>query len=247
MIFGHMGRLGRGKTLSMTILGMKIKKSIPEVVVVSNYSVQYADIKVENPRELDEVTERLKEEGKLFIALLDEVWAWMDARDTQRNEIMKDVVLNSRKRNGMLMWTTQSDRQVDPILVDNTDFQVIPLHYKKIEPRNPHGTDVILIIIMDHKGKPVGRHLYDAEPWYNVYNTDEEVSTKSDKDMFKDLIETGLEKLENGEIEHKNEMISFLDLHYDVSNNQAEKLTHEIFRQYDEEELGEESKQMTLD
>lgn len=224
MIIGFIGNLGTGKTLSTVWLGEYLKENTNYNKVVSNFQVDYSNKIVSNPDELDAETKKSD-----AIVELDEIWAWMDARDSMNNETMTNIVLNSRKRGCLLIYTTQELRQADVRLRNNTDFIGVPKHVPSWD--NKYGHDIIVLHILNKKMEVVNSFVFNAELYYDTYDTTEEISTTSDSEAFDDLITDIQDKAKDGEFNSKKEAVSFLTMNKDaMSVSKAERIVDEAWR-----------------
>lgn len=246
MIIGLLGNLGKGKTLTTTFLGLYYLNTLHIDRLVANYEVSGMTDYVSNPEELDKKTKELKEQGVPFILLLDEVWAWMESRKSQQNDTMIEIVLNSRKRGGLVIWNSQKTHLVDKVLVENTDYWGIPNHFEAWETEFNHDLATVQMI-QNGNIMELGRKFeYNAEAYYDIYDTTEEVSRASEADMYEDLMEEKKEEVKQGIFKNKKELISHLTVKEDLSNAKAERLTDEIFREVDLERKNRD-KQTTLE
>lgn len=223
MIIGLVGNLGRGKTLGMTMLGHYLYYETHYDRVASNYSTDLTTDYMENPVQFDDISQNV--EG---IYLLDEIWAWADSRKSQENDLMNEVVINSRKRGCVIIYTVQSLDMVDKRLRNNTDYFGICRHYDAAEVGRSH--DVAQIQLFNDVGERVNKFTYNAETYYGTYDTTEEVATKSEGDMYKDLIREHKKDVKAGKFEKKNELESHLKLQHDLSRAKASDVTNEVFR-----------------
>ncbi len=226
MIIGFLGNLGRGKTLGATFLTKHFLENTRIDNVVTNYETDFTTHKVDNVKELDEISQR---KGFSAIYTLDEVWAWMMARQAQQNFDMVDFVLNSRKRGCLIIHTTQKKRQIDPILEENTDVWVVPIHKEALETGKPYDT-LELYMIDSESEEIINRFLINAEMFYNTYDTEEEVSSQTEADKYADLMDEYEQRVRNKEFEYKKELSSYLHMNEGISINGSERLTDEIFR-----------------
>lgn len=229
MIIGLAGNLGRGKTLGMTMLGHYFYYDTKYDRVVSNYQSDLTTDYIQNPVEFDDKSQNV--EG---IYLLDEIWAWIDSRKSGENELMNEVVINSRKRGCLMIYTVQSMDMIDKRLRNNTDYYGICRHYDSTEVGMP--VDVAQIILFNNDGRHVRTFTYKADTYYGTYDTQEEVATKSDADMYEELMEEHYKDVKAEKFEHKNELISHLSLKHDLSQSKSEDVANEVFRQVKNEE-----------
>lgn len=121
-VIGIEGGLGTGKTVYMTrLLYLDSKKGFP---VMSNYklmNVKHEMLDVSNVLEMNESNVQLK---NMSIGI-DEITVFMDCRRAMSNLMISYFILQSRKRNVNIYYTTQSFDMVDNRLIDHTDFQVM--------------------------------------------------------------------------------------------------------------------------
>lgn len=228
MIIGIKGNLGAGKTLVLTlILLLMDEKSSDDFKVVTNYHTDVTDEYVTNPMELEEISKEL--EG---IQGLDEIWGWADSRNSGNNEIFNEMIINSRKRGWIVVYTAQNFHMVDKRLRQNTDYGIIPEHHKNV------GEDKAKLHIFSMDKGELEMHLntksFNPEAVYNTYDTREEVGTKSKGNVYENLIEEYAEKLRDGEYQFKNEMVADLKLEEDLSKTDAQDITHKVFNEVKE-------------
>lgn len=232
MIIGLVGNLGRGKTLGMTMLGYYLRESTKLDKVVSNYQTDLTTRYVSNAGELDEASQEI--EG---IYLLDEIWAWMSSRTAMENDDMVEIVLNSRKRGCLIVYTVQDLSQVDPILKNNTDYFGIPTHYESHEVDEDF--DVAEVQLIDADGNPARCFKYNAETYYGTYDTSEEVSSVDDREKYNNHIEELKKGFIEGEYEHKKEAWSYLKLNTSLSHSQMDAIVDEAYRMAEKSEEDE--------
>lgn len=235
MIIGLVGNLGRGKTLGMTMLGHYFKYNTRLNNVVSNYETDITTHYVTNANELENMSQEI--EG---IYLLDEIWAWMSSREAMENDEMIDLVLNSRKRGCLIIYTVQDLKMADNILTDITDYYGICSHYESHEIDADN--DIGEIQLINSNGKPVRCFSYNAETYYGTYDTSEEITSQTDAQKYKEIVEEVTEAVAcesfdssiTGDREKgfntKKEAIGFLELHTDLSHTKKEAVVEEAFR-----------------
>ena len=210
MIIGLLGTMGNAKTLSTVFLGSYWKNITHIDRVVANFNCEIATDYVHSPRDLDRKTEEFKEKNITAIYLLDEIWAWMNSRKSAENDLMTEIVLNSRKRGAVIVWTSQRKGLVDLNLTENTDYFGACQHYKKHMIEEEHDLAVLQLVKNSEPPETAKKFRYNAETFYNTYDTDEEVSTVSDKDQHSDLMVKIMKKFLDGTFESKKDAHSFL-------------------------------------
>lgn len=247
MIIGYIGTMGRGKTVSSVFTARLIKEQTSIDYIVANFHVEFADEVVSSPRELEERSKYLKQQGIVTLYILDEIWAWMDARESMENSTMTDFVLNSRKRLGVIIYTTQDLSQPDKRLTENTDFIGICRHVDGV-PGAYNDTQYVYIFKRSELGDLTYINLlvFNPEPMYGQYDTKEEVAGVSKAEQYEDIIEEYKERVASGEFEYKNELFSELHIEEDISKSDAEAFTNKIFNELKNEGVLEKSKQQRL-
>lgn len=119
MITGFVGRRGRGKTLLMT--RRLYQRYLAGYRVMTNYHVNFPHEKLDADRLL-----KMGDDLQDCAIGIDELHVLMDSRNSQsgRNKLLSYFILQTRKRNVVLFYTTQHEMQVDVRLRRNTDFWV---------------------------------------------------------------------------------------------------------------------------
>lgn len=227
MIMGAYGNLGHGKTLSIVVLGTLLKADCPDShVVMSNFSTDIADFNVSNVRELNDFSKKYS-----GIQLLDELWAWADSRTSNENDQINDMILNSRKRDWIILYTTQKAHQIDKRIRENTDIALIPVHDEGVV------TDTLTIyMISTEKMEIVNTIKIDVNDFYDLYDTDEEVSVKNKDNEYSDLKKKYIKDVEDGVISKKNVLQSKIYMENPhVSKSDSKMITNIIFHEAREE------------
>lgn len=156
-----MGKMGTGKTLSMTALAGFVHKHTG-APIYANYelkNVPYTPIK--------EIRQLWKAENGIF--LFDEIWISMDSRNWANNVRMTHWVNQTRKKKLLVMYTTQHISQVEMRVRNATDILVYT--------EKKHGQHWLTFI--DYQYGLIGRRYLLSNPkvWYNFYNTFEVVNS----------------------------------------------------------------------
>lgn len=215
--------MGAGKTLTSVILARKFDKMYKNQSIISNFDIDVSDKIVTNPIDLEEASKDY--EG---LQVLDEVWSWADSRKSGENEVFNDMIINSRKRGWIIIYTAQDLHMVEKRLRDNTDYVIIPEHHSK--PTE----DVLKVHIFD---MPTMEHVktlkFNPEPVYDSYDTTEEVGTDAKGQQYEDYINEGVSMVESGDVEHKTELKSYLTMEKDLSQNDAQDITNMAFMRAD--------------
>lgn len=117
MLIGFMGKMGTGKTMAMTALATKISHD-QKVPIYANYEVKGMKDRIKFMSEIWNLDD--------CILLLDEIWLTMDSREwgNQSNIKMTRFINQTRKKNIMVMYTTQHISQVEMRVRNATDILV---------------------------------------------------------------------------------------------------------------------------
>lgn len=247
MIIGFIGTMGQGKTVSSVFMTRLILEKTGVNHVVSNFSTEYTDTYVSTPRELEQVSQDLKKQGKTSIYNLDEVWAWMDARESMQNTTMTDFVINSRKRLGIILWTSQDISQPDKRLRNNTDYIGVCRHFDGEYKGLNHDIQHVYVFKRTEAGEYIHATTfkYNPNPFYGLYNTQEEIKGEKKAKSYEDLIEEYKREVSSGNIQYKNELKSILHMEEGLSKSDAEDLTNLVFSKLDRGKSGK-TRQKTL-
>ena len=136
MLVGVLGTFGSGKTLLLVLLGRnqgeKYKDLLKRLgfedeVPIKPFKV-YANFHMKGAKYItpEDFLMIKREEGFENLVLLQEVYAWLDARMsmTKVNRFLKTIVLQVRKRAMSIIWDAQLLRTVELILKESTDIMV---------------------------------------------------------------------------------------------------------------------------
>lgn len=178
MIIAYLGTRGRGKTLSL------VREAYEHYN--KGYNI-YSNIKL-NDKKFKQWT---MIDGKMLLAwvngdkqfkkaffILDEVHVYLDSRMgmSKRSIIISYFILQTRKRNVRLGYTTQFFNQVDKRLRNPTEVFVDCHNFKgedgKIRNRN--------LVTFLESGRMVYQ-IFEAEKYFEYYDTDEIVNPFKDK------------------------------------------------------------------
>lgn len=120
MIIAFIGTVGSGKTLSAVYECYKYYRQGKRVF--SNIHLKFPHIQLTFKRLMEMI--RNKEELQDAVIFLDEVHIFIDARSSmkKRNKLVSYFILQTRKRNVRLLYTTQHLAQAEKRLRDTTDI-----------------------------------------------------------------------------------------------------------------------------
>ena len=180
MIAGIIGKLGRGKTLLMSILAyLTFKKGsfyvrqliFPEIFSLSNSKIIYSNYFLKFPFTPIHDAESLEnmKEGSAF---LDEFWLWVDSRMSmsKRNVAINNMALTSRKRNLDIFYTSQSWGKIDKRIRQITDVLLVP-NYNM----NTGTIAVDVIEPLQNAYVVIKTFRLPAKCFFNLYDTKQEI------------------------------------------------------------------------
>ena len=129
MIIGIFGGLGYGKTLLAVYLAYKLHTKLKFQV--------FSNIKLNFPFKPINIEDFLEEKLKKGIVILDEAYAWLEARASTRklNRIISYIIFQSRKRDLHFVFTSQLSSSVDKRLRELCDYMIIALEPNESEFR----------------------------------------------------------------------------------------------------------------
>ena len=112
---------------------------------------------------------------KNAVVLVDEAHVLLDSRSsfTKRNKIISYFILQTRKRNVHLLYTTQSFHQIEKRLRDQSDY-LVECSYDKEH-------DYIRHRIEETSSGKVMKHMIDATPIFDLYDTNAIIDPFADK------------------------------------------------------------------
>jgi len=179
MIIGYIGTRGRGKTLSMVREAYEHYKKGYEVY--SNIKLSKKYFKHYNLISLKEIIEWVKGDiqFKKAVFLLDEVHVYIDSRSgmSKKNVILSYFVLQTRKRDVRVLYTTQFIDQVDKRLRQPTEVIVQcnnAMTGTRFTAEQEEIYQVNKVLVRDNGGGFIDRFL--ANDYFDYYSTDEIVN-----------------------------------------------------------------------
>jgi hypothetical protein len=153
MLIGLQGKMGAGKTLSMSVLTSYFSAHTG-APLYANYNLQGA-APLESIRQLWQLD--------TAVVAFDELHVNIDSRNWKNNVFLTHFITQTRKKKLAFFYTTQHIGQVDLRVRQNTD---ILIHCEK---RNGQ----IWLSFIDYQYKQLGRRYLLENPsrFYNLYNT----------------------------------------------------------------------------
>jgi len=180
VIFGFIGTVGSGKTLSMTVEAFKYYNK--GMKIFSNYGLSFPHEKLTKKR-FDTLIEE-KEQLQNCVILLDEIHIWLDSRSSmsKKNKTVTYFLLQTRKRNVRLLFTTQHFHQIDKRLRDTTD--VICYCTNVTNKSSLVTTDASFILqefFFQYSKKRPRKKIIPGHKYYCLYDTTEIVDFLNDE------------------------------------------------------------------
>lgn len=153
MLVGIMGKMGTGKTLSMSILASYLARAT-KAPLYANYGLEGAET-IESLNELDKL------EGGILC--LDELWLSMDSRMWKDNVRVSHWVNQTRKKRVIVFYTTQHIRQMEMRVRNATDILIVC--EKKGQEHH--------LTFLDYQYRAIGKRFVigDARRFYSLYDT----------------------------------------------------------------------------
>jgi energy-coupling factor transporter ATP-binding protein EcfA2 len=179
MIIGITGAKGSGKTLVMTMMAAILEKEGKKIL--SNYRLKIPHTLISQ----DIIKNYSDKDTPLHdcVLLLDEIHILMDCRTSFKNTIITYFLLQSRKRDVDIYWTSQNFGQPEKRLRENTDYIIeCDGHYDR-EHKN---LLYVVIKIIKYYGKNQFREIStklvrNPERFYCLYNTYEIIDFNKEK------------------------------------------------------------------
>lgn len=155
MLTGVMGKMGAGKTLSQTILGIFLHLQT-KAPIFTNYTLKGVPYtRISSLSELWQINNG--------IVLLDELWLSMDSRMWKDNVAVTRFINQTRKKRITLFYTTQHIRQVELRTRNATDVLI----YCEKKPEGHW------LYFVDYQYQQIGQKLLLNQPqnFYKYYDT----------------------------------------------------------------------------
>jgi hypothetical protein len=175
MIIGIQGGLGSGKTILMTRYLYKDWKKAKEIF--ASYGLK--EIKF-TPIDMSKILEMHANEFNMRDCTIgiDEITVFADCRrsGSKMNRLISYFILQSRKRNVDIYFTTQNLAMIDFRLIDYMDFQI---ECKKVKDTKGHEVEgyaqYTVFDLRDMQDIKVKQFMLDIRPYYRYYDTNEVV------------------------------------------------------------------------
>lgn len=177
MIIAITGSMGSGKTLLTTALAYQYYNQ--GSVIYANYGLKfpYKPLKMEDISNCDF-------DYSNALLIFDEIHLFMDSRTSasKKNRIISYFITQSRKRNIVLIYTTQQSHQIDKRLRSNTDYFI---SCENLSPKNSK-EDVFIKWTLNDMDQHRKTFVFKADPFFNLYDTHQMIdfSIENKKDLF---------------------------------------------------------------
>lgn len=161
MITGIVGPFGSGKTLLMA--NRLFRRYLQGMAIYTNFATNFP-AKPLQAIDLVKMSQNLNDCGMG----IDEIHVLIDSRNsmTEANKLISYFILQTRKRNVYLFYTTQDEMQVEKRLRRNTDYWVYCTRV---------GKHTFRYRVYNRTGKCIKNFTLDGRKSYNLYNTKETV------------------------------------------------------------------------
>jgi len=176
MLVGIQGRMGTGKTISMSILAEYLRR-VAHAPTHANYFLK-------NASRLNSLDDVWKLDGGVLC--FDEIWLTLDARRSGGNIHLTRFINQTRKKKLIVLYTTQHIRQVDVRVRDATDILI------SCEKRD--GVHWLTLIDWQYQTILRSYAIDDLRPFYGLYDTYEVLQPL----VWDDLGQTKRVKLSTG-------------------------------------------------
>jgi len=170
VIITYIGKMGSGKTISM------VRQA--HIYFLEGATI-YSNIHLNFPYKplTYELLQMYANDEKLFVNavfIIDEAYIFFDARESmsKKNKIIAQVVLQSRKKSIKFLISTQNFLQIDVRVRNMTDYVVL---CKSIFVGDNHYVNLTYQFEDDYGTTQKRLYRYHANPYYELYNTNEVV------------------------------------------------------------------------
>lgn len=162
MIIAITGSMGSGKTLLATIFAHKYFSEGSTVYANYGLSFKHEPLRMEDISNCDF-------DFNNALLVIDEIHLFMDSRQsmTKNSRIISYFITQSRKRNLILVYTTQQSGQVDKRLRSNTDYFI---KCENLSPPNAKKDVYIRWTINDMEQHKMS-FIFKADPYFELYDT----------------------------------------------------------------------------
>lgn len=173
MIVGFLGRMGSGKTLSLTRQVYKEYKKGKKIISNMHFNFVYTPLTLEMLLQYDNENTQLHD----TVIVIDEAHVYLDSRTSvsKRNRIISLFLTQTRKKNVHLYYTTQSFDQVDKRLRNNSDVLIV---CKTLPYKNGLKITYNTLNIKEELGFRVAKTWFISNKFFNLYDTSQVISIK---------------------------------------------------------------------
>jgi len=163
MIVGLVGDMGSGKTLIATYFAYHYFKKCKSKI--------YANYHLNFPFEIIKMSQLTNPAYNFSnsVLIIDEIHQFLDSRlsGSKKNRTIGYFITQSRKRNIILLYTTQQAGQADKRLRGNTDYFI---RCTNLSPKDAKENIFIQWEIIDSHNKS-RKYAFKADPYFKLYDT----------------------------------------------------------------------------
>lgn len=167
MIIGFVGRMGSGKTLSMTRCLLKYYQRGFRILTNYDLAIPHEEVSFEW------IIKTAEEQGKLDMCVLalDEIHIMIDSRaaPTKRNRSLSYLLNQSRKLKVIWLYSTQYAHQVDKRLRSGTDLWVMCEGTHVLTPTE----DLFIVSNYITDGTKNREEVFLGNNYFHLYNTNQ--------------------------------------------------------------------------
>ena len=161
MIIAITGSMGSGKTLLATIIAHKYFSQGSNIY--ANYGLSFKF----TPLNMTQISDAHFDFNNALL-VIDEIHLFIDSRNSmsKKNKIISYFITQSRKRNLVLIYTTQQSHQIDKRLRSNTDYFI-----KCDNLSTGKKEDVFIRWTINDMEQHARTYIFKADPYFKLYDT----------------------------------------------------------------------------
>jgi len=167
MMIGFIGRMGQGKTLSMTVLGCYLAHKTGSNIVSRHH------INIAGASQIKEVKD-IWATGRTVL-MWDEIWIDVDSRDYKNNIDLSRFAMFTRKKEIIMMYSAQHFSQVEMRIRNATDLLISCEKIIRRDRRTGKKRKSHRLTIIDGHTQKIYKTLTISHPekFYRLYDTNE--------------------------------------------------------------------------
>jgi ABC-type uncharacterized transport system ATPase subunit len=170
MIVGIIGKMGSGKTLTMTLLAYIMQQSGKNIR--TNFNINFPH-QIMTKADITNYGKGQGQEIQNTVLCLDEVQTILDCRTSNKNRVMTYFILQTRKRGVDILYTSQQFFNVEKRLRENTN---ILLECTPVKKEGTKTLEYIHIDVIEYHGREIFSpiktiNLKVSDKIYKLYDT----------------------------------------------------------------------------